>query len=133
MLKMNYSESPTSIMKKILFIFFFGACLTGVFAQAIPRYWELAGNAGTATRNFLGTTDCAPLIIKTNNLERMRLMSDKSFLGIGTNDPQAPLHIHYQVDSVECGMITLYIIEQQKQIEILREQVNEIHQKNHNK
>ena len=41
----------------------------------IGRYaWMLTGNAGTdPTVNFLGTTDGQPLVIRTNNVERMRV------------------------------------------------------------
>lgn len=36
--------------------------------------WTLRGNANTdSTKNFLGTTDNRPLIIKTNNTERLRV------------------------------------------------------------
>jgi len=36
--------------------------------------WLLSGNAGTSYAiNFLGTTDAQPLVIKTNNLERVRI------------------------------------------------------------
>jgi len=73
------------------------------------RSWELTGNPRTTSANFLGTTDCNPIVFKTNNTERMRLLTDRSFLGIGTDDPQAPLHINYQVDSTECGMIATII------------------------
>ena len=39
------------------------------------RDWSLDGNAGTlATSNFVGTTDSADLIFKTNDVERMRFL-----------------------------------------------------------
>lgn len=38
--------------------------------------WSLSGNSGTlASSNFLGTTDNTDFLIKTNNLERMRITS----------------------------------------------------------
>ena len=83
-------------MKNLLLFLFFGACFLGVNAQGneTPTQWSLLGNAGTSPRNFLGTTDTMPIIFKTNGVERMRLLSDNSFLGIGTQTPSAPLHLH---------------------------------------
>jgi len=38
--------------------------------------WDLLGNAGTvAATNFLGNTDAVDLVIRTNNIERMRMTS----------------------------------------------------------
>ncbi|MCL2289673.1 MAG: hypothetical protein FWC34_03070, partial [Bacteroidetes bacterium] len=86
-------------MKKIVFFFFFGALFVGGYAQfdlqSATAPWDLSGNAGTTDLNFLGTTDGRPVIFKTSNTERMRLLSDKSFLGIGHSNPQATLHLHY--------------------------------------
>ena len=83
-------------MKKIIFIFFFSACFVGIQAQT-P--WYLTGNGSTdTTLNFIGTTDKKPLIFKTRDTERMKLLSDRSFLGIGVTNPQATLHLHYQTD-----------------------------------
>ncbi|MCL2289830.1 MAG: hypothetical protein FWC34_03890 [Bacteroidetes bacterium] len=90
-------------MKKIILLFFFSAFFFGVNAQNSSSSWELSGNANTSSRNFLGTTDCRPLIFKTRNIERMRLLSDRSFLGIGVSDPQVPLHVHYQTDPISCS------------------------------
>ena len=83
-------------MKKIIFIFFFSALFVGIKAQT-P--WYLTGNGSTdTTLNFIGTTDKKPLIFKTRDTERMKLLSDRSFLGIGVTNPQATLHLHYQTD-----------------------------------
>jgi hypothetical protein len=39
--------------------------------------WRLVGNMGTdASTSFLGTTDNQPLVFRTNNTERMRILSD---------------------------------------------------------
>jgi hypothetical protein len=39
--------------------------------------WRLVGNTSTnASTNFLGTTDNQPLVFRTNNTERMRILSD---------------------------------------------------------
>ncbi len=49
--------------------------------------WALTGNASTSpATNFLGTTDAQPLVIRTNNTERMRITS-LGAIGIGTNSP----------------------------------------------
>ena len=38
--------------------------------------WALTGNASTSpATNFLGTTDAQPLVVRTNNTERMRVLS----------------------------------------------------------
>ena len=43
--------------------------------------WLLSGNAGTTpTTNFLGTTDAQPLVIRTNNTERTRILSNGQVL-----------------------------------------------------
>ncbi|MDR0207211.1 MAG: hypothetical protein LBI45_08160 [Bacteroidales bacterium] len=89
-------------MKKLLFILFFCALFIENYAQDNKGYWEISGNSGNDKSNFLGTTDCMPLIFKTNNTDRMKLLSDKSFLGIGLTDPKATLHLHYQLDQRPC-------------------------------
>src|SRR5690606_7138919 len=39
--------------------------------------WLLSGNAGTTPgTNFIGTTDAQPLVIKTNNIEHIRILSN---------------------------------------------------------
>lgn len=49
--------------------------------------WKLTGNGGTNPGpNFIGTTDSAAFIIKTNNAARVRVNGD-GFVGIGTNTP----------------------------------------------
>lgn len=55
--------------------------------------WELLGNAGTdPANNFLGTTDAQPLVIKTDDTERMRVLATGE-VGIGTNSPLLPLEV----------------------------------------
>ncbi|MCL2291407.1 MAG: hypothetical protein FWC34_12015 [Bacteroidetes bacterium] len=95
-------------MKKIIFLFFFSVFFIGVYAQIVrPTNWELTRNPGTTNLHFLGTTDCKPIIFKTRNMERMRLSQNHSFLGIGLTDPQAPLHVHHQLDEMPCGEIII--------------------------
>jgi hypothetical protein len=53
--------------------------------------WNLLGNALTGSE-FLGTTSNDHLIMKTNNIERMRIDSAGK-VGIGTANPIAQLHV----------------------------------------
>lgn len=55
-------------------------------------YWDLNGNAGTdgGLTNFLGTTDARNLNFRTNNIDRIRIMSNDAFttrVGVGTIFP----------------------------------------------
>ena len=50
-------------------------------------FWNLLGNAGTsAATNFLGTTDNNDLVFRTNNTEKMRVLTNGN-VGIGTAAP----------------------------------------------
>lgn len=56
--------------------------------------WRLTGNAGTSpASNFLGTTDAQDLVFRTNNNERMRILSGGD-VGIGTASPTHRLHVN---------------------------------------
>jgi len=83
-------------MKKVLFLFIVLTFTTLMGVNAQTDYWNLEGNSGTTSSNFIGTRDFQPLIFSTNGNERMQLLPDKPFLGIGTSTPQATLHLHYQ-------------------------------------
>lgn len=51
--------------------------------------WKLTGNAGTnPASNFLGTTDNQPLVLRTNNVERLWVDTGGN-VGIGTASPGA--------------------------------------------
>ncbi|WP_241676905.1 cell wall anchor protein [Chryseobacterium sediminis] len=59
------------------------------FAQS----WNLTGNSGTnSSNNFIGTTDNQPLVLKSNNIEGVRIRSNGN-VGIGTANPDAKLHV----------------------------------------
>ncbi|MFO0511756.1 MAG: beta strand repeat-containing protein, partial [Gammaproteobacteria bacterium] len=67
-------------------------------ALVAANAWTLTGNLGTnPTDNYIGTRDAQPLAIRTNNIERIRVLggtgANAGFVGIGTNDPQARLDV----------------------------------------
>ncbi len=51
--------------------------------QTGGKTWLLAGNGGTNGTEFLGTTDAQPLILKTNNTERIRI-NENGAIGVST-------------------------------------------------
>ena len=76
-------------------------------SSTLSNSWGLSGNSGTSSsNNFVGTTDIAPLILKTNSIERLRI-SEKGWVGIGTASPSAALHVKGQmvIDSLSTGNI----------------------------
>jgi hypothetical protein len=80
----------------------FLAGITG--PQGIPGSqdaWSLTGNAGTdPSTNFIGTTDAQDWVVRTDNIERMRV-TENGRVGIGTSNPiftpqspQSLLHVY---------------------------------------
>ncbi|MCC5922336.1 MAG: hypothetical protein JJT77_01010 [Crocinitomicaceae bacterium] len=62
--------------------------------------WLIAGNAGTnAASNFIGTTDNNPLVVRTNNTERVRVLGNGR-VGIATTNPQGFAHILHSSSSI---------------------------------
>jgi hypothetical protein len=56
--------------------------------------WGLYGNSGTSPlTNFLGTIDSTDLVIKSFNIERMRVKANGR-VGIGTTNPLADFHVN---------------------------------------
>jgi len=77
-------------MKKQIFISTFLAFSTVGFAQT----WNLTGNGSTnPTSNYVGTSDNASLVFRTNATERMRILST-GYVGIGNASPTDHLHIN---------------------------------------
>ncbi|WP_228445926.1 cell wall anchor protein [Chryseobacterium gleum] len=59
------------------------------FAQS----WNTTGNSGTnPSNNFIGTTDNQPLILKSNNIESIRIKPNGN-IGVGTVNPDTKLHV----------------------------------------
>ena len=66
--------------------------------QSKDTGWKTTGNAGTnSTTNFLGTTDAKDLVVRTNNIERMRITAGGKAgfgpLAPGTTYPYSRLDI----------------------------------------
>ncbi|WP_299160609.1 hypothetical protein [uncultured Tenacibaculum sp.] len=58
------------------------------------NFWSLTGNAGTnPTTNYLGTSDGQDLVLRTNNVEAMRINQSNQYVGIGISGATSPLHI----------------------------------------
>jgi hypothetical protein len=62
------------------------------FSEATSN-WSLNGNSGTnPATQFIGTADGQPLIMRTDNTERLRIDAAGN-VGIGTNNPTAKLNV----------------------------------------
>ncbi|MFA6060671.1 MAG: tail fiber domain-containing protein, partial [Taibaiella sp.] len=62
-------------------------------ATATATGWNTTGNAGTTpAANFIGTTDNQPLVLRTNNTDKVRV-TGTGFVGIGTNTPISKLQV----------------------------------------
>lgn len=71
----------------------------GVWTRLMPGSpWTLSGNAATVPgtgvgQNYLGTTDAQPLVFRTANVERARLLATGEF-GVGTPTPVEELDVN---------------------------------------
>ena len=71
-----------------------GDIITAPLNPANGIFWGLTGNSETnPTTNFIGTTDNQPLAIRTNNLERVRILNNGN-VGIGKTNPTALLDVN---------------------------------------
>lgn len=65
----------------------------GATGADLGTHWTITGNAGTTPAiNFIGTTDPVDWVVKTNNTEKVRVLSNGN-VGIGTISPLTKLHI----------------------------------------
>ena len=87
--------------------------LTGPTGPGGTNQWNLNGNASTNPgTDFLGTTDANDVVIKTNNVEQMRITSAGS-VGIGTNTPNANAVL--QLDASNKGVLFTRLTSIQRQ------------------
>lgn len=74
-------------------VYFYDAPTTS-WKSLVSGFWSLVGNSNiNPSTNYLGTNDAQPLVFKTNNVERMRILTTSGNVGIGTTAPTAKLHI----------------------------------------
>jgi len=79
-------------------IFFLVICFCGLLITSKAQSWSTAGNSGTnPPTNFLGTTDNKALVLKTNNAERMRIVSGGK-IGIGVTNPAQKLDVNGNIN-----------------------------------
>jgi trimeric autotransporter adhesin len=63
-------------------------------AGTAANAWGLTGNSATSPLvNFVGTTDNQALAIRTNNIDRVAIMGNNGFVGIGTTNPGSVLDV----------------------------------------
>src|SRR6185436_20333614 len=64
--------------------------LSSNYANA--QSWDLSGNSGTTSSNFIGTIDNVSLRVRTKNLTRM-IVTGAGNVGIGITAPDARLNL----------------------------------------
>ena len=66
--------------------------------SSTAQSWELTGNSSTNPgKNFLGTTDEKSLVLRTDNMERLRITANGK-VGIGTSSPQQKLDVNGNIN-----------------------------------
>ncbi|MBL7903328.1 MAG: hypothetical protein JNK73_15120, partial [Bacteroidia bacterium] len=69
------------------------------WADASGLSWSLLGNSGTnPATNFIGTSDAQPLVMRTNNVEAVRVTTAGN-VGVATNNPLAKLEVFATTNS----------------------------------
>jgi len=69
--------------------------------------WDLLGNYGTnAGTNYLGTNDATDLVIRTNLIEKMRIMSGGN-VGIGTSAPNSALTVRTPIATANARVTSI--------------------------
>ncbi len=79
-------------MKKVKLLCGLAVLITVATQQVNAQSWNLNGNAGTTSTNYIGTSDAKTLKIKTNNVTRM-VVSSSGKIGIGNAAPVSRLDI----------------------------------------
>ena len=77
-------------------------------SNSAAQDWNLLGNAATTPSvNFLGTTDNNDLVFRTNNVERVRILSGGK-VGIGTNLPAGQLEVSLNSNTTSDAISKFY-------------------------
>jgi len=98
-------------MKKIIFLLFFSVLFFWGYGQQSSSSWSTTGNSNITNANFFGSIGNVPLIFRTNNVERMRLLGDNPYLGIGITTPKAPLHLHTNITTLPSGISNIKLLQ----------------------
>jgi hypothetical protein len=79
------------------FYYYTGIAWTAVTPKS--KGWLLTGNSSTdPATNFVGTPDSVDFVVRTNNQERIRILSDGK-VGIGINDPGFKLDVKGSINA----------------------------------
>jgi len=80
-------------------------------SAATAQSWNITGNSGTTSSNFVGNTDSVALIFRTNNLERARITPNGGNLLLGvTANAGYKLDVNGDMRVATNAMINGYII-----------------------
>lgn len=91
---LGVADEGLTVYDEILNSFWFWDGTQWVQLQNSSSGWLLLGNAGTnPATNFVGTTDNQPVVIRTNNTEKVRILANGN-VGIGLPNPAYNLEIN---------------------------------------